>query len=55
MQPIKKPHQQALDTLAERTETMRQQTADLASINSGSFNADGVNAVADALTGFFSP
>ncbi|MEN8820481.1 MAG: hydrolase, partial [Abyssibacter sp.] len=55
MQPIKKPHQQALDTLAERTETMRQQTADLASINSGSFNADGVNAVADALTGLFQP
>lgn len=55
MQPIKKPHQQALDTLAERTETMRQQTADLASINSGSFNADGVNAVADALSGLFQP
>lgn len=55
MQSIQQSHQQALETLADATDTMRQQTTDLASINSGSFNAEGVNTVADALADLFSP
>jgi len=55
MNSVRNDHQRALDSLTGKTADMQALTTRLATINSGSFNADGVGRVADALADAFRP
>ena len=55
MQNVRTEHRKALDSLAGQTDDMLAKTRQLAGINSGSFNAQGVAQVAEQLAAWFRP